>query len=201
MPVHIRVVAIALSIAFGPVGAGCATEPSANDQRAPGTIALSKRMLDGRQWTTGNLNVNTAGSYCYDDAAANCRYYGRLYTWESAQLACLSLGDGWRLPAEEEWRDLAKHYGGVSSDSDDRGKGAYRALLIDGSSGFDAVLGGGRDPDGHYARVDAHGFYWTASDSGPGAAWFYNFGKGGSALHRQVDGEKEWAFSVRCVSE
>jgi hypothetical protein len=38
---------------------------------------------------------------------------------------------------------MAKHYGGVSEDSDDGGKAAYKALLAGGSSGFGALLGGG----------------------------------------------------------
>jgi hypothetical protein len=30
---------------------------------------------------------------------------------------------------------------------------------------------------------------------------FYNFGKGSTALYRQLDGEKERAFAVRCVRD
>ena len=156
---------------------------------------------DGKQWTMGNLNVDTADSYCYDEAPQSCRAYGRLYTWESAQLACLSLGQGWRLPVDDEWRQLAKRNGGVSEDSEDKGKAAYAALLTGGGSGFGALLGGGRSATGEYARLEAHGFYWTASESGPGLAVFYNFGKGGLAVHRQREGEKRAAFSVRCVRD
>src|SRR5262245_14893514 len=150
-----------------------------------------KRMADGKQWTTENLNVASAPSYCYDDAESNCRRYGRLYTWQSAQQACRSLGDGWRLPSDDEWRPLAEHYGGVSADSADRGREAYQALLAGGGSAFEALLGGGRQPgDGKYARLEAHGFYWTATQIDAGTAWCYNFGKGGRALHRQDGGEK-----------
>src|SRR5258708_29493857 len=94
---------------------------------------------------------------------------------------------------------MAKHYGGVSEDSDDKGKAAYKALLAGGSSGFDALLGGGRSDDGQYARLEAHGFYWTASETDPASGWYYNFGRGGLALHRQSGGEKQRAFSVWCV--
>jgi uncharacterized protein (TIGR02145 family) len=158
-------------------------------------------MADGKQWTIENLNVDATPSYCYDDAERNCSRYGRLYTWESAQRGCLSLGKGWRLPTDDEWRQLARRYGGVSEDAKDKGTAAYAALLIGGSSGFDAVLGGGRSAAGEYARLEAHGFYWTASESSPSTALFYNFGKGGLALHRQREGEKQEAFSVRCVRE
>jgi uncharacterized protein (TIGR02145 family) len=200
--IRLRVVAIGLSLAVGSVAAPRLTHGSANDQNAPGTSYSSKRMPDGKRWMTENLNVNTDPSWCYDDAELNCRRYGRLYTWESAQRACQSQGDGWRLPTDAEWRQMAKHLGGIHDDSDDRGNAAYKALLIGGSSGFNAVLGGGHAPDGEgYARLEAHGFYWTVSETGPGTALFYNFGRGGQALYRQPGGEKKRAFSVRCVSE
>ena len=184
---RVCVVSIALGIAFGSVSA-CA-------------VRSSQRMADGKEWTTYNLNVEIAGSYCYGDAERNCRQYGRLYTWESAQRGCRSLGDGWRLPTYDEWRQLSKQYGGVSADSDEGSKTAYKALLIGGGSGFNAMLGGGREEGGRYARLEAHGFYWTASESEPGSAPFYNFGKGRLALHRQTSAEKQSAFSVRCMRE
>jgi len=96
---------------------------------------------------------------------------------------------------------MAKHYGGVSEDSDDKGKAAYKALSAGGRAGFNALLGGGRSDDGQYARKEAHGFYWTASENDPASGWFYNFALGGLALHRQSGGEKQRAFSVRCVRE
>src|SRR6476660_7303481 len=195
---RIKPAALALSIAFGFVGGVNSTQGSAKDQNLSGTIASSKRMADGKEWTIANLNVNTSSSYCYDDAPQNCRRYGRLYTWESARRGCQSLGDGWRLPTDDEWRQMAKRYGGVSDDSADKGRAAFTALLSGGTSGFNAVLGGNRS-DGQYARLEAHGFYWTASDNDPGSAPYYNFGRNGQALHRQPQGEKQIAVSVRCV--
>jgi uncharacterized protein (TIGR02145 family) len=177
------VLLIALIIAFGSVGTSF------------------KRMADGKQWTTHNLNVKTVPSYCYQNAERNCSKYGRLYTWESARRGCQSLGTGWRLPTDDDWRQLAKHYGGIHEDSVDAGKAAFKELLIGGKSGFNALLGGGRAQDGQYARVEAHGFYWTASESDPASALYYNFAKGSQALYRQTEGEKPRAFSVRCVRE
>ena len=162
----------------------------------------SKHMADGKRWTTRNLDVDIAPSYCYDDAESNCRKYGRLYTWESAPRACRALGPQWRLPTDGEWRALAKFYGGVSADSEDRGKAAFHALLKGGRSKFAAILGGGRSQDGKYWRIEAHGFYWTASESSPvDLGWSYNFGKGGPGLHRQDGMEKAGAQSVRCVRD
>ncbi|MGH9201037.1 MAG: FISUMP domain-containing protein [Vicinamibacterales bacterium] len=200
MPIRIRVVATALTVALGSVGPACLKRHSSDDVTVAGMIDSAKRMRDGKQWTATNLNVNTDGSYCYGDAEPNCRRYGRLYTWESAHRGCQSLGDGWRLPTNDEWRQLADRYGGVRDDSDDSGRAAYAALVIGGDSGFNALLGGGRSAeDGQYARQEAHGFYWTASENEPVSAWFYNFGRGGLSLNRHPDGNKQMALSVRCI--
>jgi uncharacterized protein (TIGR02145 family) len=197
---RIGVAFIALSLAFGVVIVSVGRLP-AQDRKVSGATESSRRMADGKQWTTHNLDVTTVPSYCYDDAELNCRRYGRLYTWESARRGCESLGDGWRLPTNEAWRQLAEHYGGLLEESEEKGKSTYKALVDGGSSGFNAVLGGGRDLDGRYARMDAHGFYWTASESAVDTAWFYNLGKGMKVLNRLSDGEKERGFSVRCVRE
>jgi uncharacterized protein (TIGR02145 family) len=191
------VVSLALSITVGPAGASM-DRPSPQD---PNASTSSTRMADGKQWTTRNLNVDTVPSQCYENAEVNCRQYGRLYTWESAQQGCQSLGDGWRLPTNDEWRQMAAQYGGLLEESNIKAKATYDALMIGGSSGFNAVLGGSRMPAGQYERLAAHGFYWTASENGPGTAWFYNFGKGGQALNRHSGGQKQMAVSVRCVRE
>jgi uncharacterized protein (TIGR02145 family) len=162
----------------------------------------SKRMPDGKQWMTENLAVPAEPSYCYDNSAEQCAKYGRLYTWTSAQQACRSLGGGWRLPTNEEWYALAKHYGGLREETADLGKAAYTALKSGGASGFNAVLGGGRtDKTGEYQRADAHGFYWTASETGPDTAWLYNFGKGGQSVNRHATAAKWWGVSVRCLRD
>src|SRR4029434_5532002 len=149
-PIRVYVVSIALIIALGSLSTSL-QRLSAQAQKASRTNYSSKRLADGKRWTTRNLDLNTVPSYCYEDAESNCRRYGRLYTWESARRVCQSLGDGWRLPTDDEWRQMAKHYGGVSADADDKGKAAYKALLAGGSSGFNALLGGGRSDNGQYA--------------------------------------------------
>ena len=118
--IRVRVLAAALGITFGSL---CISlqHLSAQDQKASGSLSLGK-MADGKQWTIQNLNIDIVPPYCYDDAAKNCLQYGRLYTWESARRACQSLGASWRLPTDEEWRRMAKEYGGVSADSEDKGQ-------------------------------------------------------------------------------
>jgi len=157
-----------------------------------------KKMSDNNLWMTVNLKLNIPDSYCYGNVKENCEQYGRLYTWESAQKGCSLLGEGWRLPTDDEWQKLATSYG-LPIDSVDYRAGAYKALLNDGSAGFNALLGGGRQVDGKFARMDAHGFYWTVTERNNSEAWLYNFGKGSHRLYRQDGGEKSEAISVRCV--
>jgi uncharacterized protein (TIGR02145 family) len=167
-----------------------------------GNIYTIKIMPDNKTWMTSNLNINIPGSYGYENAEQKSDQYGRLYTWKSAQEGCKLLGEVWRLPTNEEWQKMAKWYGGVRGDSDDDGKAAYQALINGGNAAFNAVYGGSRDSaDGSYARVDAHGFYWTATESDVANAWFYNFGKNGKILNRHQDGQKQMAISVRCIKD
>ena len=191
----------AAAIVFGIalVGGSCATPPYVEDGPSGGTIYT--RMPDGKLWMVVNAAIPVADSYCYADSESHCSLYGRLYTFESAQQACLAFRDGSRLPTDDEWRELARQFGGIFDDAQDRGSAAYHALLRGGSSGFEALLSGGRDLDGQYDDLDAHGFYWTASAGTAGTALFYNFGKGSTALYRQLDGEQERAFAVRCVRD
>ena len=161
-----------------------------------------KIMPDDKKWMTTNLNVNIPGSYEYKNAEQKTRQYGRLYVWQSALEACKLLGEGWRLPTNEEWQEMAKWYGGVVDDSPDSGKAAYQALIDGGKAAFNAVYGGRRDAtDGNYSRVGDHGFYWTATENDTGHAWLYNFGKNGKMLNRHQDGQKHMALSVRCISD
>ena len=122
-------------------------------------------MPDGKRWTLANLRADSPASYCYNDDSSNCGRYGRLYTWEAARKACGSLGSGWHLPTMEEWRNLAKVYGGLFGDGPDSGKAAFRALLVGGRSGLEMLLGGGGDDRRReYARLEADGFYWSVAD-------------------------------------
>ena len=165
-----------------------------------GNSYTTKIMLDKKQWMTANLNVNIPGSYCYDNDTTNCTKYGRLYTWESAKKACGILGNGWRLPTDDEWKQMVTYYGGVHKDSLTTGKAAYKSLLSGGDSEFNALLGGGHFL-GQYTRLEAHGFYWTATEKDTAMSWFYNFAKGSQNLFRQAEGEKSRAFLVRCLRD
>ena len=191
---------LALRAAYLLFVVGLAGAPAPSMGKPPRAEAQSRSMPDGKLWTSTNLNVDIPSSYCFDDQFSQCERYGRLYTWSAAHEVCRSLGSGWRLPSMEDWKTLAVHYGGLFGDGSGNGKSAYQALLVGGQSGLEMLLGGGRQADG-YARLEAHGFYWSTTEESPTSARLLNFGKGSGAVYDQNGGEKTSAYSVRCVSD
>src|SRR5262245_6712736 len=196
---HMAVLIIAAGLIYTHVTAHAQSQRDAL-RDSDGNRYAVRVMPDQKLWMIDNLNLNIPGSYCYDDQEQNCARYGRLYTWNLATEGCSKLGKGWRLPTNEEWRLMAKPYGGVLDDSDNNGKKAYQALIIGGSAKFNAALGGNREPNGKYERKDADGFYRTATEIGVNTAWFYNLAKGGQLLNHH-EGEKDRATSVRCIRD
>lgn len=176
------------------------TETSEERVKKLGSDSIpAKVMRDEKLWMTKNLNITIKNSFCPEDTTL-CSEYGRLYTWKAAMEGCRALGDGWRLPTNEEWQSMAWQYGGIVNDSDDEGKSAYLNLSEGGSAGFNALLAGNRQPNGEYQRLGAHGFYWTSTESDSTEAWFYNFAKEATLLNHHT-GSKERAISVRCIRE
>ena len=163
-----------------------------------------KTMKDGKRWMTKNLNLEVQGAHCYGDKEAICQKYGRLYTWEAAKQACALLGDGWRLPTDEEWKKLGESYGGyhdlVSRKDIGNPKDSYEDLLINGSSGFAAQLGGIRYSSGSYYVEGADGSYWSSTARDDDYAWFYDFNKRDGKLYRFVTLKTD-AQSVRCLQD
>lgn len=61
------------------------------------------RRIGDMEWFRQNLAYEGTGT-SYRDAKAMTDIFGRYYTWDEALTAC---PDGWRLPSEEDWRNLA----------------------------------------------------------------------------------------------
>jgi len=159
-------------------------------------------------WMAQNLNYKTAGSYAYYEKERNRAVYGLLYTWEAAKKACPK---GWHLPTDEEWSMLVNQFGGKE-------KAAKALKSTDGwqdagngtnSSGFNALPGGLRKPDGSYNNVGGLGFWWTSTlTRNTGTAWEWNMHFGpplyiNSNAYKvfRFDANVSGALSVRCVKD
>lgn len=153
--------------------------------------------IGGVVWMAENLNIETDGSYCYNDVPDNCSIYGRLYTYEAAQTAC---PDGWHLATTIEWDFLNNTVGTNSSASyylksmagwwTDVGNGndAY---------GFTALPGGIRNIDGVYSDLTLAGYFWADGAYDNSASYELHYNTSNLAKQTKIPGET--AMSVRCV--
>ncbi|MCL2101790.1 MAG: fibrobacter succinogenes major paralogous domain-containing protein, partial [Fibromonadales bacterium] len=149
-------------------------------------------------WMAENLNYPETGSMCYDDKSANCREYGRLYSWWAAMRACPK---GWHLPTDTEWEILADFAGG--SDTASRKLRAKSGWSDDGNGtddyGFSALPGGGSG-SGLYDDAGYFGFWWSATEYDANDAWARRMVYGSEYVNRNHI-VKSYSFSVRCVQD
>jgi len=175
-----------------------------------GEIYRYKRMKDGKIWMTQNLNYKIRGSYCYEDKKSNCQKYGRLYMWKRALNVCPK---GWRLPTDNDWKNLLLAYGGyhdsIKRKDIGNSKAAYKALMSV-TSGFTPVLGGERDFEDGFNGLTTAGSYWSATEKDPEkTSWYYSFSRddrndpfistGDYILRFRAN--KHYALSCRCVKD
>ena len=137
-----------------------------------------------------NLNFAVEESWHYSNEPAFASTFGRLYTWAAAQEAC---PEGWRLPTESEMESLIEFLGGYAH--------AYRALISEGSTGFDAQLGGWYNPlQDKFYRLGLVGLYWTSTEVDSDNAMRYRFYSDCLVLLPNPM-PKHQAYSCRCVRE
>jgi len=178
-------------------------------------------LIGSQCWMAKNLNIGQQISgtqipgnnqiiekYCYGDTLGACNIYGGMYMWdelmqyvttESTQGIC---PNGWHIPSDNEWKILEVSLGMTQSEADlsNTWRGAHigTALKAGGSSGFDALLGGGRWSNGAYMFINQMGYYWTSTESGANA-WRRCLSASDNTVGRWDTFSKVFAFHVRCV--
>ncbi len=143
-------------------------------------------LLDEQCWFAENLQYETlTGSWCYDDDVENCKRLGRLYDFNTAISG--ENGDqeegicpeGWRVPTDEDFRNLERNLGMDRVDSNkfewrggDENVGdklkistlcSQRGSDFCGVTSFDLLMGGQRSTAGAYRYIDTHVFLWTST--------------------------------------
>lgn len=155
-----------------------------------------------KTWMAENLNFKTDNSYCYKNKPNNCDEYGRLYQWEIATEVC---PEGWRLPSDNEWKEMEITLGMSTEDSEKentwRGTNQATQLLEGGNSGFEAKLGGYKNPPANFFLEGIHSFFWTSSATKSGyRVWYRQMIKGNPQILRHNQA-KNWSMSVRCIKD
>ena len=228
-----------------PVASPCKTE--AGDNCEYGTLTderdgqTYKTVKIGEQWWMAeNLNYAYTGvpfkvgdytsdstSWCYDNDAANCAKYGRLYTWAAAMDSAgiipgnsangcgyekdCNLGnvkvrgvcpEGWHLPDITEWNALFNAVGGR----------ATAGIMLKSTEGwisngngsdaysFSALPAGSRDDNGDFYGEGHYANFWSSTENNSPYAYSMD-------LYYYTDDanlnsySKDFGFSVRCLRD
>ena len=187
-----------LTISYG-------TFTDSRDGQAYKTIAAGTQ-----EWMAQNMNYATSsGSYCYNDSIANCKTFGRLYIWDSANSVCPV---GWHLPSDSQWIALEEYIG---MDSISASLGGYRGknqgtmLKLNSKLWFDNTDSGTNNigfsglPSGEYEyqqyiEENCYALFWTSSSTDSSNAWVRQLICADSRILR-IDDPKSWGLSVRCI--
>ena len=171
--------------------------------------------LGTQVWMAENLDIGTsiAGSEMQQNNAVIERYqynndpsygntYGGLYQWDELMAYSTEIGAqgicpaGWHVPAHEEWQKMEIALGMNEEEAAKLGmRGTSEGALLKegGSSGFESLFGGKRNPDGYFESLEYYATYWTSD----------GYTRTLSSLFDQVYASKgdelENGFSVRCV--
>jgi len=159
-----------------------------------------------------------------DDNTATCDAYGRLYDWATAMAlppSCNSstcevesnhkgiCPDGWHIPSDAEWTTLTRFVGRTSGTKlmatsdlcpydysvNKKGTDIY---------GFAALPGGcgncySPDDSNKTNYVCQSGYWWTASETGIGNAYYLGIGSTSDGSAWRQDVQKNSFYSVRCL--
>jgi len=176
------------------------------------------RQIGTQVWMTQNLDYAPltatgadSSSWCYDNLAANCAKYGRLYTWATAMEGSTKLGaqgvcpNGWHVPTYGDYDVLSKFVDNADDLQNDWTSGTSLKsdstwLEFPGTDlfGFRALAGGYYAESGFYS-LDKMALFWSSSMSyQPWASYraltsWSGFSEG---WHSKSDG-----YSVRCIQD
>jgi len=161
------------------------------------------------------------GAYCIygDNAPNNATTVGFLYNWQAVINTNKLAPEGWRIPTDEDWKELEMFLGMTQTDADKtgwRGTNQGEKLRIEGElgwiryedvwatneSGFTARAGGCRLFNGMWGSPGLFhtGYWWTASENADSTAWFRYLDYKNAEVFRYYASMK-YGFSVRCVKD
>lgn len=190
------------------------TEQTSNITDSRDSKVYYYKKIGNLDWFIRNLAYADSG-VSYEDCAAMDDIFGRYYSWDEARTAC---PDGWRLPSENDWADLASAAGYSGEVSDAGYLGIAGELMADAyfnntkmweywpevkitnGTGFTAI------PTGYVADKTAGGseyaVYWSSesyADDDRATAWMINVNK--PDLLKIGQDKSSFHASVRCVRD
>jgi len=150
-------------------------------------------------------NNGTIEKYCYENNEANCATYGGLYDWNEAMAYSTTPGTkgicptGWHIPTKTEFETLMASVGndGNKLKREDQGTGNG---IGTNTSGFSALLAGGRNPNGPFYYLGNFTYFWSSTESNASYAYYIALWDNDSNIYVH-DYDKENGFSIRCLKD
>lgn len=160
------------------------------------SVKYGSVIIGTQTWMAENLNfVPSGNSWCFNDEAANCEYYGRLYPFEVAKTVC---PEGWHLPQKEELASLISFLGDNPGAKMKSIAGWFSEGNGDNSSHFNAIPGGFRFGNGDFSSLTVGAHFWSASEYSEQTSWHMSlYFRNGEATWTSDD--RNMGFSVRCL--
>ncbi|OFX26037.1 MAG: hypothetical protein A2033_19550 [Bacteroidetes bacterium GWA2_31_9] len=156
-----------------------------------------------------NLNISSESNpkylWAYNGLESNVADYGRLYTWYAVTDNRKVCPVGWHVPGTDEWTTLTDYLGGTSTSGlklREAGTSHWTSpnTGADNSSGFTALPGGYRHPNGTFYYMGGTGFWWSTTDAGGGYAYYRSLSSSYAGTI-SMSNPKNVALSVRCLSD
>ena len=156
-------------------------------------------------WMAENLayagDALAAESWCYEDDESNCKVYGRLYSWNAANLDGTKQGacpEKWNVSTKDDWENLINAVGNDPSVGKLLKDPAFykSGPMNKNDYGFSALGAGVVDTAYHGLETEAH--FWTANAYNDSTAYYYSMAVGSKSVTKLVKDKKQ-GRSVRCV--
>lgn len=136
-------------------------------------------------WNVEHVDVNVPGSFCPVNNPAFCVKSGRLYSYEAATKVC---PEGWKLPSENEWKDLNAYM-------------VHRKKTTNKSAVFGKYPSQIRNASGADQESPAKAYFWSEATGNYRNVEALTQGNGIETYQRNSVQEPGWAFNVRCVKK
>lgn len=156
--------------------------------------------------TTESSDNGIIEKYYYNDDPAIGSTYGGLYQWQELMNYSTIDGSqgicpaGWHIPSNEDWKILEMELGMSQDDVDVLGiRGTDQGLQLreGGSSGFEALMAGKREPEGTFTALEYYATFWNSSGYNRTVSVHFDQVFASTSLYDTISN----GFSVRCIMD
>jgi uncharacterized protein (TIGR02145 family) len=140
-------------------------------------------------WIQAGIDEKPA--FChYDNNIENGKKYGKLYNWYAICDPRGLLPDGFHIPSESEWLQLASYLGGTDI-------AGQRMKNIDG---FNALTGGYRSKNGNFYGMGINGYWWSSSLIFWDVMWDFVIDHKNSIIFKNYSVQQDGLY-IRCIKD